>query len=81
MYCHIFYLIEKNKRIIREINTQYSGFRKIDFNNRFFLIPNDEKQRLIDTYGEEYKIPIKEWHTPRDALNSKIIDKKIIYSL
>ena len=71
-------MAEKNKRVIRQINTHYSGFKKIQFNGRDYLIPKDDTQRLIDTYGEQYIIPLKEWHTPKDALNSEIIEKKII---
>ncbi len=80
MWCHIFALQENKKRIIRQINTSYSGFKKVEFENHMFDIPKNDIQRLKDTYGEEYNIPLKGWHTPRDAYNSEIIDKEVVYS-
>lgn len=79
MCCHIFDLQEDNTRVIRQINTHNSGFKKIKFENHMFDVPKDEIQRLKDTYGEEYNIPLKGWYTPRDAYNSEIIEKEIIY--
>lgn len=80
MHCHIFGLQKDKTRRIRQINTIYSGFKKIAFEGKEFNIPQDEIQRLIDTYGTDYTIPIKGWHTPNDALNSEIINKEVIYN-
>ena len=79
MFCHVFMLAENKERIIREIHTKYTGFKKANFNGMDFLIPNDEIQRLTDTYGKKYLIPDKNFHTPSMAFNSKLIDKKVIY--
>ena len=75
MYCHLFPLDKHKNRIIRELQMDYSGFRTIDFLGEQFNVPKNTEQRLIDTYGKEYLIPIKDWHTPNDALNSTIISK------
>lgn len=79
MWCHIFAMQEDRKRIIRQINTSHSGFKEVNFKGHAFQVPFDEIGRLKDTYGEEYDIPLKGWHTPRDAYNSEIINKEVIY--
>ncbi len=79
MWCHIFAMQENKERIIRQINTSHSGFKQVVFHNHHFQIPADDIGRLKDTYGEEYAIPLKGWHTPRDAYNSEIINKEVIY--
>jgi len=43
-------------------------------------IPKNPENRLIHTYGEEWMIPDKNWYTPRDALNSKIIGSKFNFT-
>jgi len=79
MHCHIFGMQPDKTRKIRQVNTKFSGFKEIEFAGKKFNIPKDEIQRLKDTYGDEYTIPIKGWHTPNDAYNSQIIDKEVIY--
>lgn len=79
MHCHIFGMQEDRTRRIRQINTANTGFKKVEFAGKKYNIPKDEIRRLMDTYGEQYTIPIKGWHTPNDALNSEIIDKPVIY--
>ncbi len=79
MHCHIFGLQPDKTRKIRQINTCNSGFKLVKFEGKEFNIPQDEIQRLVDTYGDDYKIPLKGWHTPNDALNSQMVDKEVIY--
>lgn len=73
---HLFPLNDKKEYVVRELYTTYTGFRKIEFLNEEFDIPKDTELRLVETYGKDYKIPIKNWYTPDDALNSKIISKE-----
>jgi len=61
--------------VVREIYTSYSDFKQIEFLDQAFNIPKDTDLRLEETYGKEWKIPISNWYTPDDALNSKIINK------
>jgi len=75
MISHLFPLNDKKKYTVREIYTTYSDFTSIDFLKQSFSIPKNTEQRLQETYGEDWRIPISDWYTPDDALNSKIIDK------
>ncbi len=79
LHCHIFGMNKDTTRFIRQINTISSGFKQIEFEQTLFNIPKDEKRRLIDTYGEDYTTPIKDWHTPTAALNSELINKQVVY--
>lgn len=72
---HIFPLNKEKEFIVREIYTTYTGFKSLKFLNVNWNIPKNTELRLIETYGENYRIPIKNWYTPDDALNSKIINK------
>lgn len=74
-FCHLFPQDENKIFLVREIYTTYTGFKKMSFLGEEFLVPSDIELRLIETYGNDYKIPILNWYTPDDALNSKIIDK------
>ncbi len=76
-YCHLFPLNEDKEFIIRELYTTYTGFKKVHFLNTEFNIPKDTNLRLTETYGEDYRIPVTNWYTPDDALNSKIITNKV----
>jgi len=70
--CHLFPLNKQKERVCREIYTTFDGFTTIDFLDTQWQIPKNTEQRLSDTYGEEFRIPIKNWYTPDDALNSKL---------
>jgi hypothetical protein len=73
--CHIFFLNESKNRIPREVYTTNTGFKKIVFLDKEWNIPSNPDLRLIETYGPDYKIPLPNWHTPRDCLNSKILNE------
>jgi len=73
--CHLFPLNEEKEHVVRELYTTFTGFDKINFLSTEFNVPKDTELRLTETYGKDYKIPIKNWYTPDDALNSKLIDK------
>ena len=75
MISHLFPLNDQKKFVVREIYTTYSGFTSIKFLDQDFTIPKDTELRLKETYGEEWRIPISNWYTPDDALNSTLIDK------
>jgi len=75
MYCHLFPLERKNKRLVRELFTSVNEFRSINWQDLDIHIPKDAEQRLRDTYGD-YQKPDKNWYTPTQALNSKIIEKR-----
>jgi len=72
---HLFPLDKNKNFVVREIYTSYSDFKQIEFLDQAFNIPKDTDLRLEETYGKEWKIPISNWYTPDDALNSKIINK------
>lgn len=75
MISHLFPLDAQKKFIVREIYTTFSDFKEIEFLNNSFKIPKDTELRLEETYGTDWRIPISNWYTPNDALNSKIINK------
>lgn len=80
MYCHLFPL-KNGSRIARELHTSVNGFKSIQWRGLKLNIPEDEDARLKDTYGD-YWVKRKNWYTPDQALNSKLIDyepKEIIY--
>lgn len=74
MYCHLFPVINKTERQIRELHTTINTFKKIEWQGVEVHIPEDADQRLRDTYGN-YHVPNKDWYTPMQALNSEIIQK------
>jgi hypothetical protein len=74
MFCHLFPVVNKNERQIRELHTAVNTFKKIEWQGVEVHIPEDSDRRLRDTYGD-YQIPVKDWYTPTQALNSAIIDK------
>ncbi len=74
MYCHLFPVIEKNRRQVRELFTHVNEFTQIEWQAVEVNIPADADRRLRDTYGD-YEVPRKDWYTPTQALNSAIIDK------
>jgi len=74
MYCHLFPVLGKNKRAVREIFTSVNEFKSISWQSLEVQIPINADQRLRDTYGE-YWVPNKGWNTPNQALNSEIISK------
>jgi phosphorylcholine metabolism protein LicD len=75
MYCHLFPFESKNKRLVRELSTTVNDFRVINWRDLDIHIPKEAEQRLRDTYGD-FQTPNKNWHTPTQALNSKIIEKQ-----
>jgi hypothetical protein len=75
MYCHLFPFESKNKRLVRELSTTVNDFRVINWQDLDIHIPKEAEQRLRDTYGD-FQTPNKNWHTPTQALNSKIIEKQ-----
>lgn len=77
LYCHLFPENEKGEMVVRELYTKVKEFKEINWQGNLVNIPKDADQRLRDTYGD-YTIKIKEWYTPDDALNSKIINKEFI---
>ncbi|NNF34367.1 MAG: hypothetical protein HKN68_09680 [Saprospiraceae bacterium] len=81
MYAHLFPINENREHIIRELWTSANEFKQIEWEGMKLNIPKETDQRLIDTYGEDYRIPVKDWYTPDDALNSKIIIKKIKHTI
>ena len=74
-HCHLFPMGEGKQRVVREIYTTDTGFTTISFLNEEWQIPKDTELRLTETYGKDFRIPIKDWYTPDAALNSKIINK------
>ncbi len=78
MYCH---LVDTDNGIlyIREVYVPCQGFEKLLFNSVEFTIPSAPKKRLEFTYGKNWTIPIKNWSTPKDALNSIIVNKHLDY--
>ncbi len=77
MYCHLFPFDSNKNLVVRELYTKVKEFKTIDWQGMKVNIPKNSDQRLRDTYGD-YTIKIKDWYTPDAALNSKIIDKKVI---
>ncbi len=78
MICHLFPISrETQKRYAREICTEKFSLVETQFKGEKVYVSSNIEQRLIDTYGKEYKVPDKNWYTPEDALNSKIIEKSI----
>lgn len=75
MISHLFPLNDKREFLVREIYTTFSDFKMIKFLDKEFRIPKNTELRLQETYGEDWRIPISNWYTPDDALNSKLIDK------
>lgn len=73
---HLFPLDDQKEFQVREIYTSDSGFKEIQFLGKNFKIPNDTDLRLEETYGKEWRIPISNWYTPDDALNSELINKQ-----
>lgn len=78
MWCHLFPFDEQEKLLTKELKMKFSGFARFPFEGQQWNIPKDYHQRLVDTYGETYKIPDTKWYTPDDALNARIINKKPI---
>ena len=74
MRCHLFPMVNKQERQVRELFTAVQTFKQIQWQGVDVYIPEDADRRLRDTYGD-YHIPIKDWYTPTQALNSAIIDK------
>lgn len=75
MISHLFPLNENKDFVVREIYTTFSDFTTIKFLEKDFTIPKNTELRLQETYGDDWRIPISNWYTPNDALNSKLIDK------
>lgn len=76
-YCHLFPEDENNEMSCNEIHSASTSFKKTNFLGLEFNIPKNTDKRLEDTYGEDWKIPIKNWYTPRDALNAKAVEGKV----
>lgn len=74
-YCHLFPLDNQKNYVVRELYTTFTGFKKISFLDTEWNIPKDPELRLTETYGENFRIPIKDWYTPDAALNSTLINK------
>jgi len=75
MYCHLFPVVAKQKRAVREVFTSANEFKSISWQSTVVHVPKNPDQRLRDTYGE-YWIPQKKWNTPNQALNSRLISKQ-----
>lgn len=80
MWCHLFPFDVNKNRVVKELKMTYSGFSSFSFIDQEWNIPTNYHQRLVDTYGENYKIPDPNWYTPDDALNAQILNKKITYA-
>lgn len=78
MHCHLFPLNQAGERLALEVFTSANEFEPFEWQCCRTHIPKDPHQRLTDTYGD-YTVPIKDWHTPTQALNSKYINEKIHY--
>lgn len=74
-YCHLFPLDKQRNQLVREVYHTFTGFKKIEFLGKYWNIPKDTDLRLRETYGKDYRIPVVNWYTPNDALNSRIINK------
>jgi len=75
MYCHLFPVVAKRKRAVREVFTSVNEFKSISWQAMAVHIPKNPDQRLKDTYGD-YWVPQKKWNTPNQALNSRLISKQ-----
>lgn len=75
MYTHLFPLNDKKEYFIKQLWSSATAFKEIIWEGMKLSVPQDTEKRLIDTYGKDYHIPIKNWYTPDDALSSRIINK------
>lgn len=65
------------------IRCTYKPFRLVETNflDTKFWIPGDTETHLIRKYGENWKIPVKEWDWANDPLNAEKVAIFIPYTL